>query len=74
MLKEFPEKAIEILLELGEEFEENPLIYYYLGVAYRKLQNYEKAIYYLKESIEIETGIFEVVVELGLNYACLGEL
>lgn len=56
-----------------EEFHSNPLIYYYIGVAFRRLQKFEEAIHYLRESIKIESGILEVVVELGLNYACLGE-
>ena len=66
-----PEKAISLLLPLQEQFEKNPLIYYYLAVAYRKLENYDKAIYYLMESLQIESGILEVVNELGLNYACI---
>lgn len=66
-------KAIEILLRLSEAFDENPLIYYYLGIAFRKLENYHKSIYYLKESIKRESGILEVIVELGLNYACINE-
>lgn len=68
-----PSESIKKLLNLQGKFDKNPLIYYYLGVAYRRLENYEKAIYYLNESIGIESGILEVVVELGLNYACLGE-
>ena len=58
-------------MNLLNEFEENPLIYYYLGIGFRKIQNYDKSIYYLEESIRKESGILEVVVELGLNYACV---
>lgn len=64
-----PEKTIKLLLPLHEQFEKNPLIYYYLAVAYRKLDNYDKAIHYLMESLQIESGILEVINELGLNYA-----
>lgn len=67
-----PEKSIKTFLGLLEHFDKNPLIYYYLAVAYRKLENYEKAIYYLNESLQIETGILEVINEMGINYACLG--
>lgn len=73
LLDESPEKSIGILLSLTDSFEKNPLLYYYLGVAYRKLDNFEKAIYYLNESINIESGILEVINELGINYACLGD-
>lgn len=72
-LKDDPAETIKMLLELLDNFDKNPLIYYYLGVAYRKLENYEKAIYYLNESIERESGIYEVVVELGINYACIND-
>ena len=72
-LKDDPVKTIKMLLELLDKFDNNPLIYYYLGVAYRKLENYEKAIYYLNESIARESGIYEVVVELGINYACIND-
>lgn len=72
-LNENPKSSVKKLLTLQGKFDSNPLIYYYLGVAYRRLENYEKAIYYLNESIGIESGILEVVVELGLNYACIGE-
>lgn len=72
-LNDNPSKTIELLLKLVEKFEKNPLVYYYLGVAYRKLENYEKAIYYLNESLQKESGIYEVVVELGINYACIND-
>jgi len=72
LIDESPEKAIGMLSGLTENFNKNPLIYYYLAVANRKLENYEKAIYYLNESLAIETGILEVITELGINYACLG--
>ena len=73
MLDEKPEKAIGTLLGLLDHFEKNPLLYYYIAIGYRKLENYEKAIYYLNESLSIESGILEVVNELGINYACLGD-
>lgn len=72
MLEESPEKAIGMFLSLTETFDKNPLLFYYLGIAYRKIENFEKAIYYLNESIAIESGILEVVNELGINYACIG--
>ncbi|MBE6054531.1 MAG: tetratricopeptide repeat protein [Clostridium sartagoforme] len=72
-LKDDPVTTIKMLLALLDNFDKNPLIYYYLGVAYRKLENYEKAIYYLNESIAIESGIYEVIVELGINYACIND-
>jgi tetratricopeptide (TPR) repeat protein len=72
-LKDTPEKAIELLLPLGEVFKENPLVFYYLGVGYRRIQNYNKAVYYLSKSLTIESGSLETVNELGMSYACLEE-
>ncbi|MGG7176171.1 tetratricopeptide repeat protein [Clostridium paraputrificum] len=72
LLDESPEKSIGMFLSLVEVFDKNPLLYYYLGVAYRKIENFEKAIYYLNESLAIESGILEVVSEIGVNYACIG--
>lgn len=73
LLDKDTEKAIGILLNLVENFDDNPLMYYYLGVGYRKIGKYEKAIEYLLESLRIDSGILEVVNELGINYACLGD-
>lgn len=73
LLKDEPQKAIDLLLPLSEEFKENPLVYYYLGVGYRRIENYNKAIHYLSQSLSIESGSLETVNELGMSYACIGE-
>ena len=73
MLDKDPKEAFKMLVALSEKFDKNPLIYYYLGIASRKLENFNKAISYLNKSLEIESGMLEVVTELGINYACLGE-
>lgn len=72
-LKDEPQKAIDLLLPLSEEFKENPLVYYYLGVGYRRIESYNKAIYYLSKSLSIESGSLETVNELGMSHACIGE-
>ncbi|KEH98050.1 tetratricopeptide repeat protein [Clostridium massiliodielmoense] len=66
-----PEKALELLLPLLDELSDNAEIYYYIAVAYRILENNNKAIYYLEKSIEIDSSYPEVFNELGINYACL---
>jgi len=68
-----PIKALKLLLPLIEEGEESAIIYYHVAVSYRNLQNYEKAIYYLNESMAIDNALPEVVNELGINYAALGD-
>ena len=36
------------------------------------IANHEKAIYYLNEALNIDSSIVEVVNEMGINYASLG--
>ncbi|WP_029453245.1 tetratricopeptide repeat protein [Clostridium algidicarnis] len=68
-----PKKALEKLLPLVKSHEENPMLFYHIAVAYRIIGNYQKAIYYLNESRSIDSDILEVVNELGLNYASMGD-
>ena len=66
-----PKGALEIFIPLMEQLGDSPDIYYHSAVAYRILQNYEKAIYYLNEAVAIDNDLIEVVNEFGINYACL---
>ena len=66
-----PKAALKILIPLMEQLGDKPDIYYHSAVAYRNLQNYEKAIYYLNEAQAIDKDLIEVVNEFGINYACL---
>lgn len=72
MVYESPKEALEILLSLLEELGDNAEIYYYIAIAYRVLENYEKAIYYLNDAMTINSDYVEVINEFGINYACLG--
>ncbi|MBU3112387.1 tetratricopeptide repeat protein [Clostridium lacusfryxellense] len=66
-----PKEALQILVPLMEQLGDNADIYYHSAVAYRILQNHEKAIYYLNEAAAIDKDLIEVVNEFGINYACL---
>ena len=66
-----PKGALEIFIPLMDQLGDSPDIYYHSAVAYRILQNYEKAIYYLNEAAAIDEDLIEVVNEFGINYACL---
>ncbi|MBC2580254.1 M48 family metallopeptidase [Clostridium sp. DJ247] len=68
-----PKNALKVLLPLLSEFGNDAALYYYIAVCYRILENYEKAIYYLNESMSIDNNIVEVVNELGINYASIGD-
>lgn len=72
-LLEEPEIALKRLIPLSEKFPENAIIKYYIATAYRRLENFEKAIYYLNESIAIDNNMVEPINELGINYASLGD-
>lgn len=71
--KSNPKYALELLLPLLEEVEEDAYLYYYIAVAYRNIGIYQKAIYYLNEALRLDSTIVDVVNELGLNYACLND-
>jgi tetratricopeptide (TPR) repeat protein len=73
LISEDPDKALKLLIPLLEEYSDDASLYYNIAVGYRVLQNHEKAIYYLNEALEIDDAIVEVVNELGINYASLGD-
>lgn len=68
-----PEKALKLLLPLLKKFPDNTELHYYIAICYRQLHNYEKAIYYLNETLSIDSGYVDVFNEMGINYAYLGE-
>ncbi|PRR86277.1 tetratricopeptide repeat protein [Clostridium luticellarii] len=68
-----PLKALKLLIPLMDTWGDNALLYYYIAIAYRMLENYEKAIYYLNEALNIDSSIVEIVNEMGINYASLGK-
>ncbi|NMM61121.1 capsular biosynthesis protein [Clostridium sp. P21] len=73
ILYDSPKEALSLLLPLVNEFGNDAILYYHIAVAYRILENYEKAIYYLNESMSIDSNIMEVINEFGINYASLGD-
>lgn len=66
-----PKKALQILIPLMDYLSDKVEIYYYIAIAYRVMENHEKAIYYLNDAVAIESDYVEVYNELGINYACL---
>ncbi|SHI10179.1 Tetratricopeptide repeat-containing protein [Clostridium collagenovorans DSM 3089] len=71
LVDEDPTAALKILLPLIEYFTDSAEVFYYVAVAYRNLENFEKAIYYLNEAFTIDDGLIEVINEYGINYASL---
>ncbi len=68
-----PKAALKLLIPLVEEFPEDATLLYYIGVCYRILENHEKSIYYLNQALELDSDLVQVVNELGINYASLGD-
>lgn len=73
LIYEDADSALKILIPLMEEYGDNASLYYHIAVGYRILENYEKAIYYLNEALAIDDALVEVINELGINYASLGD-
>lgn len=73
LLYDNPKEALANLIPLLDQFQEDATLYYYVAVGYRLLQNYEKAIYYLATAMSLDNQLVDVVNELGLNYASLGD-
>ncbi|MBV4431925.1 tetratricopeptide repeat protein [Clostridium tyrobutyricum] len=73
ILNENPKEALKKLIPLMDTFGDHASLYYYIAVGYRLLQNYEKAIYYLNEALSIDSSIVEIVNEMGINYASIGD-
>ncbi|QXE18509.1 tetratricopeptide repeat protein [Clostridium sp. 001] len=73
LLEDNPEEALKLLIPLMDTFGDNASLYYYIAVGYRKLENYEKAIYYLNDALNIDSSIVEIVNEMGINYASIGD-
>lgn len=70
---EDPAQALKLLVPLIQEFNDDAILYYYIAVCYRNLSIHEKAIYYLNEALNIDSAMPEVVNELGINYASMGD-
>ncbi|WBW99430.1 tetratricopeptide repeat protein [Oceanirhabdus sp. W0125-5] len=68
-----PKASLEILIPLMSVLGDSAEYYYHIAVAYRNLENYEKAIYYLNEAFSIDKRLLEVYNEFGINYAALGD-
>lgn len=72
MLEGSPKEALKRLLPLLDKFQDDPIIFYKIGVCYRRLENFEKAIYYLMESAKLDSAIVETINEIGICFAMIG--
>lgn len=68
-----PEGALEYLLPLIEKYDDDAYLLYNIAVAYRNLRKNKIAIEYLEVALAIDDALVQVVNELGINYASIGE-
>ncbi len=67
-----PEEALKILVPFLKEMGNEASIYYYIAIAYRNLENFDKAIFYLNDGIAIDNSFPEMFNEMGINLASIG--
>jgi Flp pilus assembly protein TadD, contains TPR repeats len=73
LIENKPEEALKKLLPLIDRFGDDATLFYYIALCYRKVNNFEKAIYYLNESLALDSAIVETVNEMGINLASIGD-
>ncbi len=73
ILYEDPKRFLTLILPLLDRENDNPRLLLMIGMAYRMLNHPEKAIYYLNEALAIDEAYVDVLNELGINYAQLGD-
>lgn len=73
LVSEEPEEALKLLIPLMQPLGDKAEIYYYVAVAYRNMKNHDKAIYYLNDALAIDNKAVEIINEMGLNYASIGQ-
>ncbi len=73
ILYENPKRFLELMLPLLNREEDNPRLLLMIAIAYRILENNEKAIYYLNDALAIDEAYVDVLNELGINYAAIGD-
>lgn len=73
ILYDDPKKFLTLILPLLDRENDNPRLLLMIGMAYRMLDHPEKAIYYLNEALAIDGAYVDVLNELGINHAALGD-
>lgn len=72
ILYENPERFLELVLPLLSLEEDNPKLLLMIAIAYRMLENHDKALYYLNDALAVDQTYVDVLNEMGINYAAIG--
>lgn len=73
VLNDRSERGLEILLPLYEKYKEWWNLLFFIGLAYRKIDEVEKAIPFFKEVSRIKPSQSDALNELGICYAALSD-
>lgn len=71
VMNDRPDAGLEILLPLYEKYKEWWNLLYFIGLAYRKKEEYEKALGFYKEVARLKPSQSDTYNEMGLCYASL---
>ncbi len=73
LIAEKPSEALAVMLPYYRTDSDSPALLFNIARAYRNLTNYEKAVYYLNEALALDPEYADVIHELGINYAMMGD-
>ncbi|RKD27283.1 Tetratricopeptide repeat-containing protein [Caminicella sporogenes DSM 14501] len=69
-----PLEALDKLLPLAEKYPEWWNLLFFVGLAYRHLKEYEKALSYFKRAHNLKPSQVDILNEMGLCYMSLGKI
>ncbi|SHH24597.1 tetratricopeptide repeat protein [Tepidibacter thalassicus] len=68
------ERGLEKLLPLMDEYSDWWNLLFFIGLAYRQLNNVDEAIKYFEKILILNPNQVDTIVEIGLCYAMIGDL
>lgn len=74
VLSENPQEGLILLKELEEKYNDWWNLVFFIGLAYRRLGNFQEGVKYFKKVLTLKKDQPDALAELGLCYAGLGEI
>ncbi|NLM03824.1 MAG: tetratricopeptide repeat protein [Clostridiales bacterium] len=68
------QEGLSILIKLEEKYSTWWNLLFFIGLGYRQLNNFEKAVVYFERVLKLKENQIDTIVELGLSYGGLGEI
>jgi len=69
-----PNKGLEILLPLSKDYPEWWNVIFFIGLAYRNIGSFERALDYFKKVLDIQPNQVDTLNEIGLCYISIGKI